>query len=841
MLQVAAPSRLAVLLFTDIVGSTELKGRIGSLAYWQLLQRHNELFEQVCADCRDGEILKHTGDGYLATFQKPSDAVKVALMFQEAMSGEPWEPSLSARIGIASGEVALVEMAGRRDVVGTGVDLAARVMSLAVGGQILITGEVYESAWHFVPAHPARNGGSPKQLKWLKHGRYLVKGSETPLEVCEVGADGSAPCVAPGQDRQPDAPEQEEIPPWRPDCGLEVPTRNGWVLERKIGEGGFGEVWLAREPHLRQRVFKFCFDPDRLRSFKRELTLFERMRQLDRGDIAKVVDVQLHQPPFFLVSEYAAGGNLAEWADREGGLARIPLRDRLEIVVRIADAVAAAHSVGVLHKDIKPANILVDRLPDGDIRPRISDFGIGFIFKTIELERRGLTHKSLAETTLSRSDGSGAVMYAPPELLAGREFTTQGDVYALGVLLYQMVLSDLSRPIAPGWESDIEDELLRELIGDCVDGHLERRLAGAAPIAERLRGLESDREARRRVRGAAERARQRKVLLRWMAGASGVLAIAAVLVTFWGFWQRSIATERAKQRDALAKQTELSEAALTLYIKEGERDEPMAKATLRSAVQSLKEGAFDNPPVRGAKLRQTLGNFYRKRREFNDAEPLLEESLLIRRRELPQGHPDIAWSLNDLGQLFQDQGLACADAGETAKAEHFFEKAERHYQEALRIRERLGPEFRQHRAASYTTLGDLYRSRGKAQLAEPLLRRAMEETRQMDANRLNVAGSIFNYARLLQDQLAFSEAEPLFREALEICEQGLDAGHPKIGEIAGHLALCLEAQHKPGAEALLERAEQIFRAAGEAESVRWIEGHLARIRARRTQDSDGHR
>jgi class 3 adenylate cyclase len=118
-------SRLTALLFTDIVDSTGIKARIGNAAYTASLQRHNALFEQAIAASSGGSIIKHTGDGFFAAFRNVSQAVRCALRFQRDVSAESWhgEP-IRVRAGIHFGEVAMVRMADRTDLVGTPADEA---------------------------------------------------------------------------------------------------------------------------------------------------------------------------------------------------------------------------------------------------------------------------------------------------------------------------------------------------------------------------------------------------------------------------------------------------------------------------------------------------------------------------------------------------------------------------------------------------------------------------------------------------------------------------------------------------------------------------------------------
>jgi class 3 adenylate cyclase len=144
-------TRLGVLVFTDIVASTELKSKLGTVEYAKLLFRHNKLFDEGVQQFSGAQIIKHTGDGYFASFSTASDAVYFALVFQARMKAEPWTPHpIMTRPGIHVDEVQLMDMAGREDVVGLSADVSSRLMSLAQGGQILLTSQAFNDARQFV-------------------------------------------------------------------------------------------------------------------------------------------------------------------------------------------------------------------------------------------------------------------------------------------------------------------------------------------------------------------------------------------------------------------------------------------------------------------------------------------------------------------------------------------------------------------------------------------------------------------------------------------------------------------------------------------------------------------
>jgi serine/threonine protein kinase/WD40 repeat protein len=546
-------SGVVTLLRTELVESTALKQRLGDRLGVELIEQHHAWIRQTLAQFRGAQEIEAAGDSFLIAFPVPSEAVRCALVLQTRLTefnrGRP--VPVQDRIGLHIGEVIIQETdPAHRHVHGIQVDTCARVMSLAQAGQILMTRPVFDNARQSLKGEEIEGVGS---LVWLNHGRFEFKSVEEPVEVCEVRAQGSGPFFPPASsEKARHIIEEETVPGWRPALGQQVPGTK-WVFEEKLGEGGFGEVWRARHETLKdQRVFKFCFRADRLRSLKREVTLFRVLKERigDHPNIVKLHDIYFDHAPFFLQEEYVSGRDLKSWCEAQGGIEAVPLETRLEIVAQAADALQAAHDAGVIHRDVKPGNILIS-VPVPQVqsqtsggsqsstgcRPiaKLTDFGIGQVISDEVL--KGVTHAGFTQT-LESSSHAGTQLYMAPELLGGKPASTRSDIFALGVVLYQLTVGDFQRLLTTDWGNDIHDPLLREDLHHCFAGKPEDRFAAPGLLAQSLRTLPERRtklERQAAEKAKLERAAYRRGIVRTGAIASAIFAVIVALA--WRDWK----------------------------------------------------------------------------------------------------------------------------------------------------------------------------------------------------------------------------------------------------------------------------------------------------------------
>ncbi len=349
-------------------------------------------------------------------------------------------------------------------------------------------------------------------------------------------------------------------------AGESPPQRPQWKLIGHLSSGGSGEVWRVEHAKTGEiRVLKFALDAEALTALKREITLYRLLHsQLPvPAPLAAILDWNLEEAPYFIESTFYPLGNLADWI-KGRGWADVPREERLALFVRIADAVAQVHAVGVLHKDLKPGNVLMHALAPDKVMPLLADFGSAGVMDANLLREAGITRMGF--TKILNNASSATPLYAAPELLSGQPHTIQSDVYALGVMLYQLVAGDFGKPMAMGWERDVDDELLREDIAAAAQGAPDARLTSAGELATRVRQLDTRHKALQqerlaageqlRLQMAAAKTARENIRLRarrgWLLAILGVFAIGLAFTLLFA-WQAHKAELRASQAAASAQ------------------------------------------------------------------------------------------------------------------------------------------------------------------------------------------------------------------------------------------------------------------------------------------------
>ena len=322
-----------------------------------------------------------------------------------------------------------------------------------------------------------------------------------------------------------------------------------------------GENWLVENIKTRdRRAFKFALDSAQLAQLKREVTVHRLLSStLGKTEaFAKLIAWNFEVIPYFAEFEHYDLGNLEQWLSAQGGAKAVGIDVRLELVAQIADALALAHAAGVLHKDVKPSNVLMQTV-DGAQKACLADFGSGRILNSDRLMALEITRLGFTLNVASSDEGSGTWIYLAPEVVAGQPPTARSDIFALGVLLYGLVLGELGRPLAPGWEREVSDELLREDVAACCDVDPVHRLGDALDLSRRLRSLPKRRSDRLAEQAKSEHERSLVAALaysrtrrRWLAAIAGLACIGlAVIVPL--YYQVGRARSAAQQQAAASQ------------------------------------------------------------------------------------------------------------------------------------------------------------------------------------------------------------------------------------------------------------------------------------------------
>ena len=595
-----------------------------------------------------------------------------------------------------------------------------------------------------------------------------------------------------------------------------------------LGEGGMGAVYLAErddDEFLQQvaiKVVRGLLDPERVRQFRNERQI---LAWLEHANIARLLDGGTTDDGLpYLVMEYVAGVPIDRYADAR----RLTVADRLRLFLVVCDAVSHAHRSLIVHRDIKPTNILVTAAGV----PKLLDFGIARLALEGGAPDRSVTR---APARMMTPD------YASPEVVRGEHVTTAADVYALGVLLYELLTGrrplrfatlsslEIERVVchvdpprasdAAGLDSDppgvsaatraatrqtSAQRLRTELRGD-LDAVLstamakdpDRRYASVDAFAADLRSYLDGRPIAARRATWAYTARRFVARHRWPVAAAAafvvVLSGAAIVLSIQ-------AARLAEERDRTAHERDTAQQVVGFLTGLFEVSDPDASAGPPvSARELLDRGAeridteLSGQPVVQARLLGTIGGVYGSLGVYDQSATLLERALDLRRSTLGVGHVDTAASMEALAEAYRELAR--------------YDDAEALHREALAIKRRVG-DSPASIAASLNDLGLTLIERGRYADAEPLLREAIETWRRLEPDAsANVAVGLNNLAQTLRQQGRLDDAAAALDEAIAIRRRRFGNDHPLLAHVLGHLGQVRNAQGD------LARAEPLLREA----------------------------
>ncbi len=375
---------------------------------------------------------------------------------------------------------------------------------------------VYRAALERPPAERtsfvADLSGGDEQLRHSVE-RLLSQQGATDVGATDVGASGTAP----GGDAAAELPPGTLLGHYR--------------LDGVLGRGGIGTVYRATDTKLNRPVaIKFLTaavaDADARRRFKQEA---ETASALNHPHIVTVYDVGEHDGRQYIVSELVDGGTLDDWA----AAAKHSWRQSVELLTGVADALAAAHAAGVLHRDVKPGNILIG----ANGYAKLADFGLAKLLDT------GAGDPASGPRPDSRRTREGLVVgtvaYMSPEQAAGQPLDARSDVFSFGIVLYERLAGkrpfdakndlELLKAIAHAAPPPLPDSV-PELLQMAVDKALEKE---PADRYQTMQDFVADLRRATRKTGSqpavAPAMLQRRTRTAWLAGAGVGIALSAVV------------------------------------------------------------------------------------------------------------------------------------------------------------------------------------------------------------------------------------------------------------------------------------------------------------------------
>lgn len=272
-----------------------------------------------------------------------------------------------------------------------------------------------------------------------------------------------------------------------------------YVVERVLGQGGMGVIVAARHTELHElRAIKFMLphvlsDKTAVERFRREARAASRLKS---EHVVRVHDIdRLDNGPLYIVMEHLEGQDLKAVAKARGAL---PFREACDYVLQACEAIAEAHGAGIIHRDLKTANLFLTKGPRGKPWIKVLDFGIAKLVSEAEGKPMDITETKLAL-------GSPAFM-APEQMKSARQIDVRADIWSLGVILYrlatgvlpfdarsinQMALRILSpeRAARPSKHNHALPPLFDAIVKKCLEKDRDRRFESVVELADMLSAL----------------------------------------------------------------------------------------------------------------------------------------------------------------------------------------------------------------------------------------------------------------------------------------------------------------------------------------------------------------
>ncbi len=554
---------------------------------------------------------------------------------------------------------------------------------------------------------------------------------------------------------------------------------------RVIGEGGMGVVYEAEQEEPRRivalKMIKLGLAaPGQLRRFRQESRALARLQHPGIAQIyeSNTADTGFGSQPFFAM-EFIRGLPLNEYAEAR----HLDTRKRLALMVKVCEAVHHAHQRGLIHRDLKPANILVDELA----QPKILDFGVA---RLVQRDSQEADAPQTTQTGLGQIVGTLA--YMSPEQVLGDplEVDTRSDVYALGVILYQLLcgrppyevnprqLPEAVRTIRneePASLSTIDRNYrgdIETIAKKALEKNKTRRYASAADLGADIQRYLNDEPITARPPSAVYQlrkfARRNRGLMAAVAAVFLVL-VAGISASTWEAIRANQASKAAlaqRDRAAAAERTATeqrdrevqSQLAATAAEARAVAERNRAVAEKQRADEESASAKAINDFLQDDLLSQASANTQAAPATKPDPD-LKVRTALDRAAARIEGkfanQPVVEASIRQtMGRTYRDLGL--------------LPEAQRELERALELRRRVLGEDRKETVEAMDNLAQVYDSEAKYPQAEAMFSKALEILRRVAGSQdPEILSIVDDLGVLYMHQNKYAQAEPLLREALE--------------------------------------------------------------------------